>query len=197
MKMTVSYAAMIAALGLLAACGGGTEGDNGSAIAPADTAAGGSSDALVGGWTDDDACKTLDKSVVAAVAGQAVTKADLAKSIKAGADPVSRSQCDYLLADGRTVMLRTRVELPTDNDNAVAKFAETAKSMNMAPEAVPGIGKGAYWTPGDMPSLDFWIGKHQAATFQFKGDASSIVLKKGDEAWAKDLAIKLSHKIGG
>ena len=99
--------------------------------------------------------------------------------------------------DGRTVILSTRVELPVDNDVTITKFPEQERSMNMAPEAVPGIGKGAYWTPGDMPHLDFWIGQHQAAFFQFKGDAGTIVLKKEDEAWAKDLAIKLSHKIGG
>ena len=194
MKMTVSFAAMIAVSGLLSACGGG--GGNASAAgAPTGAAAGG--DTLVGGWADADACTTLDKSVVASVAGQAVTKADLARSDKAGADPVSRSQCNYLLADGRTVILSTRIELPVDNDTTIAKFPEQEKSMNMAPEAVPGIGKGAYWTPGDMPHLDFWIGQHQAASLQFKGDASTIVLKKSDEAWAKDLAIKLSHKIGG
>lgn len=197
MKMMMRSAAL-AACGLVSACGGGDGGNAaGSAASPAGVTAASGGDALVGNWADADACATLDKSVVAAVAGQAVTRADLSKSIKAGADPVSRSQCDYLLADGRTVMFSTRVEVPVDNDTTITKFPEQEKSMNMAPEAVPGIGKGAYWTPGDMPHLDFWIGQHQAAVFQFKGTAATVVLKKEDEAWAKDLAIKLSHKVGG
>ncbi|MDB5679915.1 hypothetical protein [Sphingomonas bacterium] len=197
MRMTVSFAAMTAACGLLSACGGASAGGNANAPTPAD-AAGGGGDALVGGWTEADACKTLDQGVVAAVAGQAVTKAETKMNHQAdGDDPVSRSQCHYLLADGRTVILSTRVEMPVDNTDGPAKFEAQEKSMNMVPEAVAGVGRGAYWTPGDMPHLDFWLGKHQTAFFQFKGDASTITLKKGDEAWAKDLAIKLSHKIGG
>jgi hypothetical protein len=195
----VMRSAALAACVLVSGCGGdgGNATATSSTAAPAGAAAPAGGDALVGGWADADACATLDKSVVAAVAGQAVTKADLTKSIKAGADPVSRSQCNYLLADGRTVMLSTRIELPVDNDKGMATFADQEKSMNMTPEEVPGIGKGAYWTPGDMPHLDFWIGQHQVASIQFKGDASTIMLKKEDEPWAKDLAIKLSHKIGG
>lgn len=199
MRMTVSFAAVIAAAGLVSACGGGGDasGNVGTAATPDATAAG-SGDALVGNWNLGDACKTLDQSVVAAVAGQAVTKAETKIGHVADADdPVSRSQCHYLLADGRTVILSTRVELPVDDSDGPAKFEKTAKSMNMTPEPVAGVGRGAYWTPGDMPHLDFWVGKHQVAFFQFKGDASTITLKKSDEAWARDLAIKLSHKVGG
>lgn len=196
MKMTVSFAAMIAASGLVSACGGGGSG-NASASAPAGVSSEGG-DALAGGWTEADACKTLDQSVVAAVAGQAVTKAEKKVGHQAdGDDPVSRSQCHYLLADGRTVILSTRVERSVDDSDGPAKFEKTATSMNLTPEPVAGVGRGAYWTPGDMPHLDFWVGQHQVAFFQFKGDASTIVLKKGDEAWAKNLAIKLSHKVGG
>ena len=62
MRMTVSFAAMIAVSGLLSACGGSGDGGNAGAAAPAGAASGG--DALVGGWTEADACKTLDKSDV-------------------------------------------------------------------------------------------------------------------------------------
>ncbi len=115
----------------LSSCGGSDGGGNATAGADNSTAATSATASTATGWNENDACKTLDQATVASVAGQAVTKAETTKSIPATDGTAALSQCDYALADGRTVMFSTKVAVTTDMGADASAYAEHAKAAGL------------------------------------------------------------------
>lgn len=181
-----------AALVLLAGCGGGsgggTEGNGVSA------ASGGS----FGGWNETDPCKTLDKAEVAKATGQAVTSATLTQSEpKTDSHPAFTAQCDYLLADGQKVLLFTRVGSPQDNGGAIASFVKQAVDAGLPePEVVSGVGRGAFYTGGPIPHLDFFVGDDRFGFVMVMGKpGKGIHPDAPDPAWARKVAETLAKTV--
>lgn len=127
--------AVLAICGALPGCGGaGSSGQSGGGGVP-------------GGWTALDACKTLDKAVVAATLRSSVTTAELnAVKSEGGGFPLY-SQCAYQLADGRMLVFgtgqytngTTQAEQVKDIRKQLASISKTG------PVDLPGVGKAALW----------------------------------------------------
>ncbi len=194
----MGVAGAIACLALSSCGGGGGNATTGTGSGATGASTASATADATGAWNETDACKTLDQAVVASAAGEAVSKAATTKSIPATDSTAALSQCDYTLADGRTVMFSTKVAMTTDMGADAASYADHAKAAGLQPPApVPGVGKAAFWGDAtELPHLDFFVGAHQFGFFMFKGKMASAGLEKVDPAWAKDLAIKLAHKVG-
>lgn len=181
---------VIAAALLLAGCGsGGGEGGDGAA------AAGGGS---AGDWNAADPCKTLDRAEVAKATGQAVTGATVTQNQPmTDSHPAHTAQCDYALADGQTVQLFTRVGSPVDNQVGIDAFVkQTVEAGLPEPEKVAGIGRAAFYTAGQIPHMDFFVGDDRFGFVMVMGrPGKGIHPEAPDPAWARNVAETLAKQV--
>lgn len=142
MRMLLGAVAGVTAMLALAGCGGGGGGNATSEVkaAPGAASAGGS------GYVGTDACATLPKEKVAAVAGVAVTGAELRAVTEPTATTAGFSTCSYSFADGGTLDFFTR-QAPTE-DNTPDAIQQSRQSLidNMGAKVtdVPGLGTAAF-----------------------------------------------------
>ncbi|NIJ38500.1 hypothetical protein FHR22_003211 [Sphingopyxis panaciterrae] len=106
------------------------------------------------GWDATDACKLLDKAVLGAVLGDAVTETSLAFVHQPTPVEAATSECTYRLKGGGTATLMARRSPIADNTpEAIAQARKTTESTMRAfsdksVEDVPHLGKAAFFVPG-------------------------------------------------
>lgn len=136
--MTRWMAAALLAAGL-AGCGSGG-GDDSAARNAGDAAAPAAS-----GWDAMQPCAMLDVSKLSALTGGSFETAALKPMSPMTDSTAATAMCQYAGAGGEMAMLLTR-EAPYDDATPEAlEKARTANGMMEPAEAVPGLGKAAFW----------------------------------------------------
>lgn len=133
--MTAKGMALVGAMLALAGCGGSSSPDQ---VATTGGAA----------WQATDACAVLDRRVIAEVLGTTVTDAKLSAVKDAGDGADLYSQCDYMLADGRTLVIGTgRATNGATVAEQVKDMRRQAAIMTTEPPSdLRGVGKAALWS---------------------------------------------------
>lgn len=188
---TFSYSALGSVCAFIALAGCSAPASNEQAateLAPSGTGAASITTRSVSRWDAADACRTLDKAVVADATGSAVESAKLERVTAATSATAGFSQCSYVLADGRKVEFFARKSPIADNTPEAIDQAKNSIAIFTpeSPEDVSGVGKAAFWVPM-LGQLQFFIGEDRYGFINMPGN---------DKAKARDAAITLARKVG-
>lgn len=186
--------ALMAAGAALAACGGNggsasAEGESErEAAAPAAAPESGSEVSGPGGFDYADSCSFLAADKVAAVMGQAVSKAELRPGAVATDSSAGFSTCIYKLSDGTEVSLMTRWSPVAEVNAGTVKGQrdQQEKEYGLKTEDVSGVGDIAFWTPSSS-QLNVFKGAQKYLIFTLMGT---------DKAKARERAIALARAAG-
>lgn len=172
----------------LSSCGKGPAAFNGG------NNAGSTSATTASGWAATDACKLLDKGIVATTLGSPVVTATLGAVKAEGNGFPLYSQCEYTLDDGRMLIFGTgQYTNNTTLAEQVADMRRQAALVAKAPVDLPGLGKAAFWAK-ELSAVYAFIGndrylsatvsqpdmrKPQATDEKIEADDIAILRKAG------------------
>ena len=132
---------------LLAACGGQGADNAGNVTAEAPA---GITNAKVGAPADfdvTDACKILDRAIVAEVMGSAVTAAEVSGATAATDASAGFSNCAFTLANGLQPQFFARWSPSADATTPAETVKQAGALMSVTPEPVAGLKSPAWWLP--------------------------------------------------
>ena len=148
----------------------------------------------IGGAKVTDACAAIDKGVVAATLRSAVKSTELS-AVQADPDRADLySQCTFVLADNRIVVIGTGKSTTGADVAALAdRYRKESAGAGSTPSDVAGVGKAAVWAdklqslyvfPGDgryltITTAQMAFGKAKVAPDTIKADAIALAGKLG------------------
>lgn len=166
--MTRWIAAAVLAAGL-AGCGGGESDGSGARGAGNDAAP------AAGGWDAMQPCAMLDAGKLSALTGASFETATLKPMSPMSDATAATAMCEYAGAGGAMAMLLTR-EAPYDDATPEAlEKARTANGLMEPAEAVPGLGKAAFWRTAPMAkTLQVFYDERRSVVVTLSGPAATL-----------------------
>lgn len=164
----------IAAALLLTACGASEQSASNSAPSTASVEA--------DGWNARDACASLGTDVAARAGGAAVKDTKLEEISAGGNGLAAVSTCTFTYANGATLIVLAREAPDADATPAAIENARTGGGLVPPADAVPGLGKAAFWSEGGKQAQLF-LDDRRAVVINF------FNLPAGDDAKARSLAV--------